>query len=485
MVRLGMITNKIDYKVYSNKPFAIWANSRIINERLSANSYNRDYLDFAKAKNTFNFKKVSDIAKVTAMIGWKGLTTDDYVDEDGVYLLRTVDIKDNYIDLENAVMAKREKVYEQPQIFLKQGDIIFSKDGTLGITAIVPRHQNKEMCVGSTLARIRLNSNLDNYYVCAAFMSKIVQAQIGYFTSGIAQPHITQEYINKLEIPIPSPEIQKYIGDKIRKAEELREEAKRLKKDAEEIFYEAIEIDKLNSKLIKVTKFSWIKENQIEDRLDLKYNSPSIITIYEHFRKYKCSLLKDEFKTISGYAFSSGDFDDMDGEKVIKIGDISDFTIDTTSLTRVKIGTKVKERIREFSCNIQDLVYAMTGATIGKVAMYIDNETVYINQRVACIKPKRNNIPTGYLLLYLNSDIGKEISYSLSTGVAQPNIALEELNNIVIPQLANNIMDKIHHNVLNSLIKHKESKQLIQEAKQDVEDLIEGNFDMSKVKANS
>ncbi len=57
MVRLGMITNKIDYKVYSNKPFAIWANSRIINERLSANSYNRDYLDFAKAKNTFNFKK--------------------------------------------------------------------------------------------------------------------------------------------------------------------------------------------------------------------------------------------------------------------------------------------------------------------------------------------------------------------------------------------------------------------------------------------
>jgi len=485
VVRLGMITNKIGYKVYSNKPFAIWANSRIINERLSANSYNQDYLDFAKAKNTFNFKKVSDIAIVTAMIGWKGLTTDDYVDEDGVYLLRTVDIKDNYIDLENAVMAKREKVYEQPQIILKQGDIIFSKDGTLGITAIVPRHQNKEMCVGSTLARIRLNSNLDNYYVCAAFMSKIVQAQIGYFTSGIAQPHITQEYINKLEIPIPSPEIQKYIGDKIRKAEELREEAKRLKKDAEEIFYEAIEIDKLNSKLIKVTKFSWIKENQIEDRLDLKYNSPSIITIYEHFRKYKCSLLKDEFKTISGYAFSSGDFDDMDGEKVIKIGDISDFTIDTTSLTRVKIGTKVKERIREFSCNIQDLVYAMTGATIGKVAMYIDNETVYINQRVACIKPKRNNIPTGYLLLYLNSDIGKEISYSLSTGVAQPNIALEELNNIVIPQLANNIMDKIHHNVLNSLIKHKESKQLIQEAKQDVEDLIEGNFDMSKVKANS
>jgi restriction endonuclease S subunit len=476
--------------VISRNPSVIYIGAENIDEdRIDGEFYNYKYLEneIKLKKSGIKIKVLNDvIERMNSPIGWQGIPSSSYLPHGlGVPLIRVQNVSDLILD-EESLIGVEESIYdEQPAIQAQPNDIIITRVGTIGRVCRIPEKINR-IAMGQNLTRIKLNETLvESGFMLAYMSSKFCQIQMERYAYGGVQASLTNKNIKQLLVPIPSPEIQKYIGDKIRKAEELREEAKRLKKDAEEIFYEAIEIDKLNSKLIKVTKFSWIKENQIEDRLDLKYNSPSIITIYEHFRKYKCSLLKDEFKTISGYAFSSGDFDDMDGEKVIKIGDISDFTIDTTSLTRVKIGTKVKERIREFSCNIQDLVYAMTGATIGKVAMYIDNETVYINQRVACIKPKRNNIPTGYLLLYLNSDIGKEISYSLSTGVAQPNIALEELNNIVIPQLANNIMDKIHHNVLNSLIKHKESKQLIQEAKQDVEDLIEGNFDMSKVKANS
>ena len=474
------------YTVYV-KPSCLWTDETLIDKRIDAHFYSIKYMQYYNKLMKCKIKKISlynICSRMNSGPFGSALLASQYVDK-GVAFIRPLNCKDYIVDIDNdVVFISKEDSERLKSSKFSSGDLIFTKIGNgIGDVAIIPQ-KIFECNISGNLMGVKVKNNIDNYYVLTFLKSIYGQNQIWQGMMNSAKPKIDMDTLKSIVIPIPSPEIQKYIGDKVRKAEELREEAKRLKKDAEEIFYEAIEIDKLNSKLIKVTKFSWIKENQIEDRLDLKYNSPSIITIYEHFRKYKCSLLKDEFKTISGYAFSSGDFDDMDGEKVIKIGDISDFTIDTTSLTRVKIGTKVKERIREFSCNIQDLVYAMTG-TIGKVAMYIDNETVYINQRVACIKPKRNNIPTGYLLLYLNSDIGKEISYSLSTGVAQPNIALEELNNIVIPQLANNIMDKIHHNVLNSLIKHKESKQLIQEAKQDVEDLIEGNFDMSKVKANS
>lgn len=460
-----------------------YIHSEIIDDRIDAQFFTPEYIKSLKKINQFRIETLGNISR---RIFDPPHTAPEFVDKSDFEMIMIENITLNGIEGNFRAISEtcHKDIFKNSH--LEGNELLVSRVGNSSGTfaSVFPCYKGKN--VSGNISIIKLKDEIiDKEYAFAYFNSNIGQNSIKRNIANTARKFLTISKIREFQVPIPSPEIQKYIGDKVRKAEELREEAKRLKKEAEEIFYEAIEIDKLNSKLIKVTKFSWIKENQIEDRLDLKYNSPSIITIYEHFRKYKCSLLKDEFKTISGYAFSSGDFDDMDGEKVIKIGDISDFTIDTTSLTRVKIGTKVKERIREFSCNIQDLVYAMTGATIGKVAMYIDNETVYINQRVACIKPKRNNIPTGYLLLYLNSDIGKEISYSLSTGVAQPNIALEELNNIVIPQLANNIMDKIHHNVLNSLIKHKESKQLIQEAKRDVEDLIEGNFDMSKVKANS
>jgi len=484
VVRLGMITNKIDYKVYSNKPFAIWANSRIINERLSANSYNRDYLDFAKAKNTFNFKKVSDIAKVTAMIGWKGLTTDDYVDEDGVYLLRTVDIKDNYIDLENAVMAKREKVYEQPQIILKQGDIIFSKDGTLGITAIVPRHQNKEMCVGSTLARIRLNSNLDNYYVCAAFMSKIVQAQIGYFTSGIAQPHITQEYINKLEIPIPSPEIQKYIGDKVRKAEELREEAKRLKKEAEEILNAELKLSYFNERVKDAPKiYNWIYGESIEIRIDSQYyiNETNFINNEMYKKGLKLKRISEIANVGKGFSYTS-----LDNKSIpyIRISDLDDLLInfDTAELVDEKTYSEKKSSQLEK----YDLIFAITGATIGKVSLFYNSKysKATLSSDTAFVRLKDKN-DAAYVLLYLKSFIGQLGILKGVTGATNRHLSLEHIGDIFIPVIDNKLKQEINMRVIKAIDNVYLSKQLIKEAKQDVEDLIEGNFDMSKVKANS
>ena len=486
MVRLGMITNKIDYKVYSNKPFAIWANSRIINERLSANSYNRDYLDFAKAKNTFNFKKVSDIAKVTAMIGWKGLTTDDYVDEDGVYLLRTVDIKDNYIDLENAVMAKREKVYEQPQIILKQGDIIFSKDGTLGITAIVPRHQNKEMCVGSTLARIRLNSNLDNYYVCIAFMSKIVQAQIGYFTSGIAQPHITQEYINKLEIPIPSPEIQKYIGDKVRKAEELREEAKRLKKEAEEIFFNEINIVSIDNAFKKEQhiKFNWINIDELDvNRIDAEYNRRKYTILVKLLIDNNITLIPIsnllEEPIVSGSTPKGGNYIE-NGIPFVRATNLCEYSIDDNL---VYISKEESDKLKNSEIRSGDVVFSIAGS-IG-VASIIPSYIEKANINQALVRLRLNNINKYYFVFVVNSSIGRLLSLRLANGAVQLNLNREEVGNIMVPRINDNKEEIIANKIKLYIELLYQSKQLIQEAKRDVEDLIEGNFDMSKVKANS
>lgn len=469
-----MITNKIGYKVYSNKPFAIWANSRIINERLSANSYNQDYLDFAKAKNTFNFKKVSDIAIVTAMIGWKGLTTDDYVDEDGVYLLRTVDIKDNYIDLENAIMAKREKVYEQPQIILKQGDIIFSKDGTLGITAIVPRHQNKEMCVGSTLARIRLNSNLDNYYVCAAFMSKIVQVQIGYFTSGIAQPHITQEYINKLEIPIPSPEIQKYIGDKVRKAEELREEAKRLKKEAEEILINEIGFNNVNK---GNAKYHWIKEDIVDDRIDSDFYDLKYQVLIEIEKKFNCYLMEDIIVDKYTGKTPGKEYDDIKGIPLIVVKNVEENILNLDNIDR-----RIKDNNSFKKTEENDLLITRVGS-VGVVSIVEENEKgLFLSDNVICLKLKEG-LFNRYIAFYLNSIYGKLMVERWTKGAVQGVINYESINKFKVPIMDNNIMKEIDLKILKWKQLLAISKQLIQEAKQDVEDLIEGNFDMSKVKA--
>jgi type I restriction enzyme S subunit len=197
------------YTKLSDTPYAVMISPKLLGERLSAISYNNDFLGFmqAVANSDLTFVNLGEYFDISAMVGWKNLTTEDYVNQ-GVRMLRVVDIRERFVSLESTVQVSPAKVQEQPQIHLKAGDIVYSKDGTLGIAAIVP--DVKELiCAGSTLARVRIKKHstkiLDPYFVVAFLNCEFAQSQVSYYTNGIAQPHITQEYIYKLRIPIPDP----------------------------------------------------------------------------------------------------------------------------------------------------------------------------------------------------------------------------------------------------------------------------------------
>lgn len=141
------------------------------------------------------------LVDISAMIGWKGLTTEYYTDF-GPWLLRGVEFRDGVIEFEKLVSVDREKYLEQPQIHLKEGDIAFSKDGTIGKAIVIPELAN-DMAAGSTIARLRIKkvNEINPYYLELVLNHDFVQAQVESFATGIAQPHITQEWIAQLIIP--------------------------------------------------------------------------------------------------------------------------------------------------------------------------------------------------------------------------------------------------------------------------------------------
>lgn len=141
------------------------------------------------------------LVDISAMIGWKGLTTEYYTDF-GPWLLRGVEFRDGVIEFEKLVSVDRDKYLEQPQIHLKEGDIAFSKDGTIGKAIVIPELAN-DMAAGSTIARLRLKkvNEINPYYLELVLNHDFVQVQVESFATGIAQPHITQEWIAQLIIP--------------------------------------------------------------------------------------------------------------------------------------------------------------------------------------------------------------------------------------------------------------------------------------------
>ncbi|WP_232364150.1 restriction endonuclease subunit S domain-containing protein [Desulforapulum autotrophicum] len=146
-------------------------------------------------------EELSKLVSISAMIGWKGLTT-EYYQKTGPWLLRGIEFNDGVIETDKLVCIAEHKYLEQPQIHVREGDIAFSKDGTIGKAVVIPALTNR-MAVGSTVARLRIldNVEINPYYLQFILNHKSVQIQVKSFATGVAQPHITQEWIAQLIIP--------------------------------------------------------------------------------------------------------------------------------------------------------------------------------------------------------------------------------------------------------------------------------------------
>lgn len=84
----------------------------------------------------WNTKRIKYMANLKGRIGWQGLTSDEYQDE-GAYLITGVDFADGGIDWENCVHVPMKRWEEAKDIQIQNGDLLITKDGTIGKVAIV------------------------------------------------------------------------------------------------------------------------------------------------------------------------------------------------------------------------------------------------------------------------------------------------------------------------------------------------------------
>lgn len=126
----------------------------------------------------------------------------------------------------------------------------------------------------------------------------------------------------------------------------------------------------------------------------------------------------------AGYAFSSEDFQD-DGTQVIRISDIDrEGNVDLSSAKFLP--NEYATSLKRYLVYRGDIVMAMTGATIGKVGIYQNDQPSLLNQRVCNFVPK-TDLNARYLWLLLNSDFYKEHIFLTASGGAQPNISDRQL----------------------------------------------------------
>ena len=150
-------------------------------------------------------------------------------DGKGTGLVRTTDVRPNVFLAEGVLRTSELRVSPDASVAAVPGDLLYTMSGTIGYAAVI--HDGVDVVsFSNTIARARFatRTGQDARFTAAFFNCKYGYTQSLRLVSGGIQGHVMPNPFKRLPVPTPAPEAQRYIGDKVRLAERLRERARRL-----------------------------------------------------------------------------------------------------------------------------------------------------------------------------------------------------------------------------------------------------------------
>ena len=345
--------------------------------------------------------------------GEKHPKTSDYVKE-GVPFILVPDLVDGKVDLDNCNYITEEQAKTLRKGFSKTGDVLFTHKATIGKVAIVDTKEYPYIILTPQITYYRLkNTNvIDREYLYYYFTSKPFQEHFKMFaSSGGTRAYLGITAQEKLNVIYPELNEQKRIVNILSAYDDLIENNNRrialLEKVAQELYKE------------------WFVRFRFPGHENTKFENGLP-------KGWELKKIGDIASVKSGYAFKSEWWID-DGVPVIKIKDIQGKTIDFSDLSYISVDHA--EIAKQFYVDEGDLLIAMTGATIGKLALvpYSEKQMI-VNQRVG--KFFLGEFPdekVAFLYVTLQQNWVQEMIVMIAgSNAAQPNISPFDIEKIKV-----------------------------------------------------
>ena len=262
-------------------------NQAIERLRFDAEFYKPEYLEAEEVVKRFpNIKTVGEIAESIV----NGVEIREYVPE-GIPYLRVSDMKEVFIDISKVSKVRANSIVVK-DVKLEEGDLLFSRSGTLGIICIVTS-EIKGSIISSHLIRVRLKE-INPFYAVIFFNCKYGQHQILRRNNGAVVPEIDQPSLKTVFIPIPSVSFQQKVESYVKEAYKKRKLADEKYKQAEALLNKILGIEKLELKQEKgfEARFDEIEETL---RFDAEHYQPKYRRVKEFITKlgYEVKKLRE------------------------------------------------------------------------------------------------------------------------------------------------------------------------------------------------
>lgn len=348
-------------------------------------------------------------------IGWKGLKSEEFQEKSYAYLVTGQDFNSDVVNWEKCYQINKERYDEDPFIQLENGDLLVTKDGTIGKVAKVV-NLDKPACLNSGIFVVKQTKGVfEQNYLYWVLVSNQLKEFVGFNSTGSTIAHLYQNVFENMPLTVPTLTEQKaiasYLDYKVGQIDAsisaINTQLDDLKSYRQSIISEAVTKGLNPDTPMKESGVEWIGE------IPESWDCTKLGWIYMNMG----SGTTPDTNNLNYYS--------EDGVNWLQTGDLNDSEVIMTSKHVTELA--IKERgMKLYPAG--SIVIAMYGATIGKVGLLKIETTT---NQACCVLPNVDNMYNRYVFYTVQSS--KTALLAKSAGGGQPNISQTIIKEHKIP----------------------------------------------------
>ena len=146
---------------------------------------------------------LSKNSKLKARIGWQGLTTAEYLDEGYSYLITGTDFKDGQINWNGCHYVDYNRYEQDPNIQVSNGDLLLTKDGTIGKVAYVADLTRPATLNSGVFLVKPITDAYTAHFMFYVLESSVFKDFLQQLSAGSTINHLYQKDLVKFDLYVP------------------------------------------------------------------------------------------------------------------------------------------------------------------------------------------------------------------------------------------------------------------------------------------
>lgn len=390
-------------------------------------------------------------------------------DKDGYSVIRAQNVRPLNIDINEDIYISEDRAKLIPKNILKHSDILITRTGAnFGQTALYTAERNKAIVTSHTLIVRSINNDI-NPYIALFLNTHYGRELINQGMYGSSQPEIAPKFIKDIPLPYFSDEITIQLSNSILKSSELKKESINLYNQAKSLLEIELGLDKIKFEKPK-SYTAKLSEVVLSNRTDSEFHNSYYDPIFNKIYSYSKGV--QSLQKLAYHIYPNFNKTNIKDDIIyIEIGDIStsdgSFNFKSVPIKSAPANAKIILKGGE-------ILISMVRPTRGAISLIPDSlpDEKYVVCSSAFYVINVKNLEFREIIwMYIR--LIKMCFEKYCKGTSYPTIESKYLSLFPVPNFNDQIATEVSRLIKDSFEARIKSKQLLEQAKLKVEELIE------------